>query len=101
MIETAPVAQRAIRSHDDIAMFFYRVLDVAWSVECTKHFFDNVALFRHADRWVKPGGRVAFCVWLAAVVHPARRLFLEHFSTPLAAYRTGAMQYDCLVDRRP
>ena len=147
--------------------------DVVWSVECTEHFFDKAAFFQRAGHWVKPGGRVAICAWLAAgdaelpakkpqveavcdaflcpslgsfddyrgwmtdaglvveveqdwtsrvsrtwelcdarvrrlglpwlagFVDPAQRLFLEHFGTLLAAYRSGAMQYGCLVARRP
>ena len=147
--------------------------DAVWSIECTEHFFDKAAFFQRAGRWVKPGGRVAICAWLAAgdadvpakrrqveevcdaflcpslgsfddyrgwmadaglvveverdwtnrvsrtwelcdqrvrrlglpwlagFVDPAQRLFLEHFQTLLAAYRSGAMQYGCLVARRP
>ncbi len=37
--------------------------DVVWSVECTEHLFDKPAFFRQAARWLKPGGRVAICVW--------------------------------------
>lgn len=147
--------------------------DVVWSIECTEHFFDKAAFFRRAGRWVKPGGSLAICAWLAACdadlpakrrqveavcdaflcpslgsfddyrgwmtdaglvveveedwtgrvsrtwelcdervrrlglpwlagfVDPAQRLFLEHFRTLLTAYRSGAMQYGCLVARRP
>jgi tocopherol O-methyltransferase len=39
--------------------------DVVWSVECTEHFFDKPAFFRKAARWLKPGGRLAICAWLA------------------------------------
>lgn len=37
--------------------------DVVWSVECTEHLFDKAAFFRHAADWLKPGGRLAICVW--------------------------------------
>ena len=39
--------------------------DVVWSVECTEHLFDKGAFFRKAARWLKPGGRLAICAWLA------------------------------------
>lgn len=39
--------------------------DVVWSVECTEHLFDKPAFFRKAARWLKPGGRLAICAWLA------------------------------------
>ncbi len=39
--------------------------DVVWSVECTEHLFDKPAFFRKAAKWLKPGGRMAICAWLA------------------------------------
>ncbi len=39
--------------------------DGIWSVECTEHFFDKPAFFRRAANWLRPGGRVAICAWLA------------------------------------
>jgi tocopherol O-methyltransferase len=39
--------------------------DVLWSVECTEHLFDKPAFFRRAAQWIKPGGRLAICAWLA------------------------------------
>lgn len=161
------------RADAETVRFDEAFFDVVWSVECTEHFFDKPGFFRRAGRWVKPGGRVAICAWLAArdadlpvkrrqveavcdaflcpslgsfdeyrgwmadaglvveveedwtsrvsrtwelcdervrrlglpwlagFVDPAQRLFLEHFGTLLAAYRSGAMQYGCLVARRP
>lgn len=39
--------------------------DVIWSIECTEHLFDKQAFFRRAANWLRPGGRVAICAWLA------------------------------------
>ncbi|MEQ8848613.1 class I SAM-dependent methyltransferase [Botrimarina sp.] len=39
--------------------------DLVWSVECTEHLFDKPAFFRRAAEWVRPGGGVAICAWLA------------------------------------
>lgn len=39
--------------------------DVVWSVECTEHLFDKPAFFRRAASWLKPGGAMAICAWLA------------------------------------
>jgi len=161
------------RADAETVSFDDAAFDVVWSIECTEHFFDKAAFFRRVGRWVKPGGRVAICAWLAArdaelpakrlqveavcdaflcpslgsfddfrrwmtdaglvvevahdwtsrvsrtwelcdqrvrrlglpwlagFVDPAQRYFLEHFGTLLRAYRSGAMQYGCLVARRP
>ena len=37
--------------------------DVMWSVECTEHLFDKRDFFRKAYDWLRPGGRMAICVW--------------------------------------
>jgi cyclopropane fatty-acyl-phospholipid synthase-like methyltransferase len=39
--------------------------DVVWSVECTEHLFDKARFLQHVAGWLKPGGRVAICAWLA------------------------------------
>ena len=39
--------------------------DVVWSIECTEHLFDKPQFFRRAGEWLKPGGRMAICAWLA------------------------------------
>lgn len=40
-------------------------LDVVWSIECTEHLFDKPRFFERAATWLKPGGAVAICAWLA------------------------------------
>lgn len=39
--------------------------DVVWSIECTEHLFDKTAFFQRAAHWLRPGGRMAICAWLA------------------------------------
>ena len=161
------------RQDAEAADFAPDSFDVVWSIECTEHLFDKGAFFRRVGDWVKPGGRVAICAWLAArdadlpakrpqveavleaflcpslgsfddyrawmtdaglvveteqdwtprvsrtwelcdarvrrlglpwlarFIDPAQAAFLDHFGTLLEAYRSGAMQYGCLVARRP
>jgi tocopherol O-methyltransferase len=50
----------AEKAHFDDSQF-----DVVWSIECTEHLFDKPRFFQNVARWVKPGGRVAICAWLA------------------------------------
>ena len=40
-------------------------VDVMWNVECSEHLHDKPAFFRNVGRWLRPGGRVALCAWLA------------------------------------
>jgi tocopherol O-methyltransferase len=39
--------------------------DIVWSVECTEHLFDKPKFFERAATWLKPGGTMAICAWLA------------------------------------
>jgi tocopherol O-methyltransferase len=45
--------------------FANSAFDVIWSVECTEHLFDKAAFFKKGAQWLKPGGRMAICAWLA------------------------------------
>ena len=45
--------------------FSPETFDVVWSIECTEHLFDKEAFFRRAAEWLRPGGRMAICAWLA------------------------------------
>jgi tocopherol O-methyltransferase len=47
------------------AAFDPKSFDVVWSVECTEHLFDKPAFFQRAAQWLRPGGRMAICAWLA------------------------------------
>jgi tocopherol O-methyltransferase len=59
--------------------------DVVWSVECTEHLFDKAGFFRRAAAWLKPGGRLAICAWLAGdgpAVEPQVQAVGEGFLCP-------------------
>jgi tocopherol O-methyltransferase len=43
--------------------FVPETFDVLWSIECTEHLFDKPAFFKKAIDWLRPGGRLAICVW--------------------------------------
>lgn len=167
-------ATTAFRRADiETEVFVPESFDVVWSIECTEHLSDKPQFFERAASWLRPGGRVAICAWLAtedAAASPEKRrqveqvckaflcpslgsfsdysgwmeraglvmdetldwtdrvdrtwelcesrvrgwgvdklapwidtaqsLFVDHFSTLLGAYRSGAMQYGCIVAHR-
>jgi cyclopropane fatty-acyl-phospholipid synthase-like methyltransferase len=47
--------------------------DLIWSIECTEHLFNKPRFFRRSATWLKPGGRVAICAWLAGDTSDKRR----------------------------
>jgi tocopherol O-methyltransferase len=49
----------------EAATFEPATFDVVWSVECTEHLFDKPRFFQRAAEWLRPGGRMAICAWLA------------------------------------
>jgi tocopherol O-methyltransferase len=49
------------------------ICDVVWSIECTEHLFDKAGFFKRAAKWLRPGGKMAICAWLAGdTSDPAR-----------------------------
>lgn len=164
---------RFLQGDVEAASFADAEFDVLWSIECTEHLADKATFFRRASNWLKPGGRMVICAWLAAEdaarpekrrqveqvceaflcpslgsfsdytrwmtesglivdatsdwtaavartwelciarveqlslqrlagwIDPAQADFLRHFPTLLSAYRSGAMQYGCLLAHKP
>ncbi len=56
---------RFIQGDAEKVSFAPRSFDVLWSVECTEHLYDKPGFFRRAATWLRPGGTVAICAWLA------------------------------------
>lgn len=56
---------RFLRGDAEAIHFPPASFDVVWNVECSEHLFDKPAFFRRAADWLRPGGRVALCAWLA------------------------------------
>lgn len=48
--------------------------DAIWSIECTEHLFDKPRFFQRAAEWLKPGGKLAICAWLAGDTSDERRV---------------------------
>ena len=49
----------------EMLSFPNNAFDIVWSIECTEHFFEKPQFFRKAAQWLKPGGKIAICAWLA------------------------------------
>lgn len=56
---------RFLRDDIERIVFDPERFDVVWSVECTEHLFDKPAFFHQAAKWLRPGGRIAICAWIA------------------------------------
>jgi tocopherol O-methyltransferase len=76
---------RFLRADAETIRFPEATFDVVWNVECSEHLFDKPGFFRRAADWLRPGGRVALCAWLAGDGPDARReamLVCEAFLCP-------------------
>lgn len=62
-IKRASGQTRFLAADAELVDFSDHSFDVMWSVECTEHLFDKPAFFQRASRWLRPGGRMAICVW--------------------------------------
>ncbi|HEY4311416.1 MAG TPA: methyltransferase domain-containing protein [Pirellulales bacterium] len=60
------------------AAFSPQSFDVVWSIECTEHLFDKPRFFRRAGTWLRPGGRVAICAWLAGETNDSDSMLRVH-----------------------
>ncbi len=47
--------------------------DTVWSIECTEHLFDKPRFFARAAGWLRTGGTLAICAWLAGDTSDAKR----------------------------
>lgn len=56
---------RFLRKDAEAVEFDCGTFDYLWSIECTEHLFDKPLFFRRAAEWIRPGGGVALCAWLA------------------------------------
>jgi len=61
------------RDDADRVPFDAAAFDVVWSIECTEHLFDKPGFFRRAASWLRPGGSLAICAWLAGEDAASRR----------------------------
>jgi tocopherol O-methyltransferase len=76
---------RFLRADAESIDFPAASFDVVWIVECSEHFFEKAAFFRRAAGWLRPGGRIALCAWLAGESANAEReamLVCEGFLCP-------------------
>lgn len=64
---------RFLRGDAEAIHFPPASFDVVWNVECSEHLFDKPAFFHRAAGWLRPGGRVALCAWLAGDAPQAER----------------------------
>ena len=76
---------RFLCSDAETIRFPEATFDVVWNVECSEHLFDKPGFFRRVADWLRPGGRIALCAWLAGDGPDARReamLVCEAFLCP-------------------
>jgi len=65
ILKGVPKRTRFIQGDAEMVELPPRSFDVVWSVECTEHLYDKPRFFRRAAAWLRPGGKVAICAWLA------------------------------------
>lgn len=87
-----------LRRDAETVEFAEGAFDTVWSIECTEHLFDKPAFFRNAARWLKPGGNLAICAWLAgdnATEEARARVFgvCEGFLCPSLGTRQEYLQW--------
>lgn len=66
---------RFLRADAEQLTFPDESFDFVWSIECTEHLFKKPEFFTKSARWLRPGGRMMICAWLAghAPLDHARR----------------------------
>lgn len=65
LVRGARSRTRFLRGDAETIELAPRSFDVLWSIECTEHLFDKPRFFQRAAGWLKPGGRLMICAWLA------------------------------------
>lgn len=68
---------RFLRADAETITFPPASFDVIWLIECSEHLFDKAAFFRRAAAWLRPGGRIAECAWLAGDSAHAEREVMQ------------------------
>lgn len=61
-VEASTEFRRADAEHIELEPASFNLV---WSVECTEHLFDKPRFFTRAATWLRPGGTMAICAWLA------------------------------------
>ncbi len=57
---------RFLTADAETVSFDSETYELVLSIECTEHLFDKERFFRRAGHWLRPGGYLAICAWLAS-----------------------------------